>query len=68
VFENLTRTLKKRTKVQKLRRVNDKKLLELMTYKVGILEQWLKGASKTIIENFFNAFHTIFYRIMLYFV
>lgn len=68
MLKNLTRTLKKRTKVQKLRRVNDKKLLELMTYKVSIPEQWLKGVSETIIENFFNAFYKILYRIILYLV
>jgi len=63
VLKNLTKTLKKRGKVQKLRKVRDKELLELMSHKITVPKQWLEGISKLIVEGYFNAFYQTLYKI-----
>jgi len=63
ILKNLVRIIRNREKVQKLRRIGDKSLMELTTFKISIPEKLLKGSAKLFIESYFNALYRTFYRI-----
>jgi len=66
ILKNLHKVLKKRAKVQKLRSVGDKEVLELTTWKISIPQQWLKKRLlKMVAESFFNTLFFISYRLTL---
>jgi hypothetical protein len=68
ILKNLAKTMKKREKVQKLRRIQDKNLLKLTTCKISIPGKWLGGSAKSFIETTFNKLYQVFYRISYLFV
>lgn len=63
MLKNLAKTIEKREKVQKLRRVHDNSLLKLTTYKIRIPTRWLEGFAKLFIESYFNKLYKALYRI-----
>jgi GT2 family glycosyltransferase len=66
ILKNFHRIFKKQAKFKKLRRLSDKEILEYMTWKISIPQQFLTNRSfKMIAESFFNVFYFILYRLTL---
>jgi GT2 family glycosyltransferase len=66
IRRNWQRIMKKRRIIQKLRRIDDKGVLKLMTYRISIPQRWLKRrALRIIVETFFNLLYFMLYRVTL---
>ena len=63
ILRSKQRILEKRRQIQKFRRVYDRELLRLTTWKINVPQQWLKnGFFKRFVELLFNAFYFFLFR------